>query len=187
MLAGEEIAHLGHRAVEEEVRLADAMHRGKRILRLERQRTEDEGELGVEELEVVDVLDVAGVDEDRRERAGDAVLVVARRRRAHRTENVGGLLLADLRRVAEAHLILRGIAVAVGRTEMEVVAAVARLVPPRQPGAAHRERLAAVERVVAGVVAVGAEGADRPGRRLVLGIAVGHDPHVAGRGERVDE
>ena len=136
---------------------------------------------------MVDVADVSGVDEDRREGARSPVLEIARRRRADGTDHVGRLLLADFRSVPESHLVLERITVAVARPEMEVIPAIAGLVPPRQPRAAHRQRLATVERVVAGIVAVGAKGADRPGGEFVLRVAVDHRTHVAGGGERVDE
>ena len=186
MLAGEKPAQLGHVAVEEQWRPADLLDEGEGVFRLQRDGPHDQGELGVEELEVAGG-DVARVDEDRRERPRHAVDVVAGARRPDRAEDRGRLLLADLGRVAKPDLVLRRGPVAVGGAEVHVEPAVAGLVPPRQPGAAHRQRLAAVEGVVAGVVGVGAERADRPRRQFILGVAVGHDSHVAGRGEGVDE
>ena len=186
VLAGKEVAHLGHVGIEEQLIALGLVHDGKCIFRLQRQRPHDQGKLGVEELEVVG-LDVAGIDEDRGERPRHAVDVVARSWRPHWPECARWLLLADFRGVFESDLVLKGLAVTVGRAQMHVKAAVAGLVPPGQERAPHRQCLAAIERVVADIVAVGAEGADGPGGELVFRVAVSHHTHVAGGGKRVDQ
>ena len=137
VLAGEEVAHLGHVGIEEQLITLGLVHDGKCIFRLQRQRPHDQGKLGVEELEVVG-LDVAGIDEDPGERPRHAVDVVAGSRRPHWPECARRLLLGDLRGVFEADRVLIGLAVTVGRAQMHVKAAVAGLVPPGQERAPHR-------------------------------------------------
>ena len=78
MLAGKEVAHLGHVGIEEQRLALGLVHDGKCVFRLQREGPQDQGELRVEELEVIG-LDVAGVDEDRGERSRRTVDVVAGR------------------------------------------------------------------------------------------------------------